>query len=55
MEQYLRRAMLISRGDASVFFTEPVSLCFLLAAAGLLVVIAFPAFQRAREESMQGQ
>jgi TctA family transporter len=55
MEQYLRRAMLISRGDASVFFTEPVSLCFLVAAAGLLMVIAFPAFQRAREESMQGQ
>jgi putative tricarboxylic transport membrane protein len=55
MEQYLRRAMLISRGDASVFFTEPVSLCFLLAAAALLVVIAFPAFQKARQESMQGQ
>jgi putative tricarboxylic transport membrane protein len=55
MEQYLRRAMLISRGDASVFFTEPVSLGFLLASAVLLLVIAFPAFQKAREESMQGQ
>jgi TctA family transporter len=55
MEQYLRRAMLISRGDASVFVTEPVSLCFLLASAALLAVIAFPAFQKAREESMQGE
>jgi putative tricarboxylic transport membrane protein len=53
MEQYLRRAMLISRGDASVFVTEPVSLAFLLASAALLVVIAIPAVRKTREEGLQ--
>jgi putative tricarboxylic transport membrane protein len=53
MEQYLRRAMLISRGDATVFITEPVSLCFLIASMLLLLVIAIPMVQRKREEVMQ--
>jgi TctA family transporter len=53
MEQYLRRAMLISRGDAGVFVTEPVSLGFLLASAVLLVIIAVPGIRKKREAAMQ--
>src|SRR5213083_1574850 len=40
MEENLRRALLISRGDPMVFVQEPISLAFLLVAAGLLVVLA---------------
>ena len=36
MEENLRRALLISRGDPMVFVQEPISLAFLLVAAGLL-------------------
>jgi len=53
MEQYLRRAMLISRGDPSVFVTEPVSVFFLVASALLLITVAVPSMQRKREEAMQ--
>ncbi len=31
MEEHLRRAMLLSRGDPSVFFTRPISAGFLIA------------------------
>ena len=34
MEENLRRAMLLSRGDPTVFFTRPFSLGMLVAAAG---------------------
>jgi TctA family transporter len=45
--------MLLSRGDPSVFFTRPLSLAFLLMAAGLLVVVALPAIRRGREEAFK--
>jgi putative tricarboxylic transport membrane protein len=53
MEENLRRSLLLSRGDPSVFVTEPISLAFLLAAALLLVVVAAPAIRARREEAMQ--
>jgi TctA family transporter len=31
MEEHLRRAMLLSRGDPTVFFTRPISLVFMVA------------------------
>jgi TctA family transporter len=49
MEEQLRRAMLMSRGDASVFFTEPISLGFLLAAAAAVIVAAWPSTAKKRE------
>ena len=52
MEENLRRALLISRGDAMVFVQEPISLAFLLIAAGLLIVLAAPAIRRKREEAL---
>jgi putative tricarboxylic transport membrane protein len=37
LEQSIRRALLISRGDPSVFVTRPISLALLLLAAGLIL------------------
>src|SRR5204863_636192 len=40
MEENLRRALLLSRGDPTVFLTRPISLGLLLAAVGLVLLIA---------------
>jgi putative tricarboxylic transport membrane protein len=53
MEENLRRAMLLSRGDPMVFLTRPISLAMLVAAAFLLVLIIAPAIQRKREEALR--
>jgi len=53
MEENLRRGMLLSRGDPSIFFTRPLSLTFLVLGAVLLVVVALPAIRRRREEAFQ--
>jgi TctA family transporter len=53
MEQFLRRAMLISRGDPATLVAEPISLGFLLAAAVLLAVIALPGIRARRDAAMQ--
>jgi TctA family transporter len=49
MEENFRRAMTLSRGDPTVFFTRPISLAFLIMAALLLFVVARPAIARKRE------
>ncbi|MBC7780269.1 MAG: tripartite tricarboxylate transporter permease [Proteobacteria bacterium] len=54
MEENLRRALLISRGDPTVFFTRPISLTFLVLAAGALLVIVLPAVRKKRDEAFQG-
>jgi TctA family transporter len=53
MEENLRRAMMISFGDPTVFLTRPISAAFLLAAVGLLVAIAAPAMRATREEALK--
>ena len=53
MEENLRRAMLLSRGDATVFFTRPLSLGLLVAAAILLVIVALPNIKKKREVAFQ--
>ena len=50
MEENLRRAMLLSRGDPTTFFTRPISLGLLIAAGALLVIVAAPALQKKRAE-----
>ena len=50
MEENLRRAMLLSRGDPTTFITKPISAGFIIAAAALLVVVALPALRKKREE-----
>jgi putative tricarboxylic transport membrane protein len=53
MEENLRRAMLLSRGDPFVFVSpsKPISLGFLVASAVLLVIVALPAIRKKREEA----
>jgi TctA family transporter len=46
MEEYLRRALLLSRGDPGVFFTRPISLAFMLATALLLAAMIAPTVRR---------
>jgi TctA family transporter len=52
MEENLRRAMLLSRGDPFVFVSpsKPISLGFLIASAALLVIVMLPALRKKREE-----
>jgi len=49
MEENLRRAILISHGDATVFFTRPTSAALLSVAAALLIVSALPAIRKRRQ------
>ena len=51
MEENLRRALLLSRGDPTVFFTRPLSLGMLIAAGLLLLIIVLPAVRKTREEA----
>ncbi|MBK8063707.1 MAG: tripartite tricarboxylate transporter permease [Betaproteobacteria bacterium] len=53
MEENLRRAMLLSRGDPWVFFQKPISAGFLIASILLLVILALPALRKKREEAFQ--
>jgi TctA family transporter len=53
MEENLRRALLLSRGDPTVFFTRPLSLVMLLMAAGLVLLIVLPNFRKTREVAFQ--
>ena len=50
MEENLRRAMLISRGDPSVFFTRPISCGMLVVAFALLIIIVAPQVRKKRAE-----
>ncbi len=54
MEENLRRALLISRGDPTVFVTRPISLTFLILAALSLLVIVLPAVRKKRDEAFAG-
>jgi TctA family transporter len=51
MEENLRRAMLLSRGDPTVFFQRPISLTMLLIAAFLLLIVVAPVVRKKREEA----
>jgi putative tricarboxylic transport membrane protein len=53
MEENLRRAMLISRGDPSVFFTRPISCGMLLVTFALLAMIVLPQIRSKRTEVLE--
>jgi TctA family transporter len=53
MEENLRRAMLLSRGDPSVFVTKPISAVLLGIAVVLLLIVVAPAVRQKREEAFQ--
>ena len=51
MEENLRRSLMLSQGDFTVFLTRPLSLGMLLAAAALVAIIAVPAISKKRQET----
>lgn len=53
LEENLRRALVLSRGDYTVFFTRPISSAMLLLALGLLALMVVPAIRAKRETVFQ--
>ncbi|MEI7532197.1 MAG: tripartite tricarboxylate transporter permease [Betaproteobacteria bacterium] len=51
MEEYFRRALLLSRGDFTVFLTRPLSCGLLIAAVLMVALVSLPSFKRTREEA----
>ncbi|NBW78752.1 MAG: tripartite tricarboxylate transporter permease [Betaproteobacteria bacterium] len=51
MEENLRRALLLSRGDWTVFVTRPLSATLLALALVLLIIVLMPAVKAKREEA----
>ena len=49
MEENLRRALLLSRGDWSAFVTRPLSASLLAAAALMIVIVMLPSISKKRE------
>jgi putative tricarboxylic transport membrane protein len=50
MEEHLRRAMLMARGDPTVFVTRPISLAFIIVTAVIIVVMVAPVVKQRRGE-----
>jgi putative tricarboxylic transport membrane protein len=53
MEEFLRRALLLSNGDPTVFILRPGSAIMLLIALVLLVIVLTPAINKTREVAFQ--
>jgi TctA family transporter len=51
MEENLRRALLLSRGDWTAFVTRPLSAALLAAAALMVVIVMLPSISKKREET----
>ena len=51
MEENLRRALLLSRGDWFTFLTRPLSAGLLIAAALMIVIVMLPSISKKREET----
>ena len=53
MEENLRRALLLSRGDWSAFVTRPLSAALLAMAVLLIVIVMLPSISKKRETTFQ--
>jgi TctA family transporter len=53
MEENLRRALLLSRGDWSTFLSRPLSATLLIASLLLVVIVMLPGFKKQREQAFQ--
>jgi TctA family transporter len=51
MEENLRRALLISRGDPGVLVTRPISATFLGIALLSLILVVAPALRKRRDQA----
>jgi TctA family transporter len=54
MEEYLRRALLISRGNPWVFVQRPISVTLLALAALAMLAVSLPSFSKTREVALKG-
>lgn len=54
MEEYLRRALLLSRGDPMILIQRPISAVMLGLGVLAIVVASLPMFYKKREEAFQG-
>ena len=50
LEENLRRAMILGRGDPSIFVTRPISLTLLLLTVAVLVIVLLPSIRKKRDE-----
>jgi TctA family transporter len=50
LEENLRRAMILSRGDPMTFVTRPISAILLAISVAVLVVVFLPSIKKKREE-----
>ena len=50
MEEYLRRAMLLSRGDPMVFLRRPISATLLMVGLLAIIAVCLPIFLKKRDE-----
>ena len=55
MEEYLRRALTISRGDWGVFIDRPLSATLLGIAVLLLLIVALPFIRKKRDQAFAGE
>ncbi len=55
MEEYLRRALTISRGDWGVFIERPLSATLLGIAVLLLIIVTLPFVRKKRDEAFHGE
>jgi TctA family transporter len=55
MEENLRRALLLSRGDWTAFVTRPLSAALLAAALAMIVIVLLPAVTKRREEAFKDE
>ena len=53
MEENLRRALLLSRGDWTAFITRPLSAGLLFAALLMIVIVSLPSIKKKREVAFQ--
>ncbi len=53
MEENLRRALLISRGNPMIFLERPISLVLLLMSLALVIAFLLPALNRTRDEAFK--
>jgi TctA family transporter len=53
MEEYLRRALLLSRGDPMVFITRPISATLLGLGVLAIIAVSIPALYKKREEAFR--
>jgi putative tricarboxylic transport membrane protein len=51
MEESLRRALLLSKGDPIIFVNRPISAAMLILAVAAMAVVLLPALQKKRKEA----